>query len=70
MRPCLSKALPAMAGLSAPARLIRASGIGRDQAERDPDLRLDVLPIVLDDDGTDQSNAVQEGHIPDLGLNS
>ena len=31
-----------MAGLSAPARLIRASGIDRDQAERDPDPRAEV----------------------------
>ena len=36
-----------MAGLSAPARLTRASGIDRDQAERDPDPRR-IWPGIYD----------------------
>ena len=47
VRPCLSKALPAMAGLSAPARLTRASGIDRGRAERDPDPRR-IWPGIYD----------------------
>ena len=35
-KPCLSAASPAMAGLSMPARLTRASELDRGQAERDP----------------------------------
>jgi hypothetical protein len=37
VRPCLSKALPAMAGLSVLAWLTTASELDRGQAERDPD---------------------------------
>ena len=41
-----------------------------DHSIREADIRLDVLSVVLDDDGTDHSDAVQEGHIPKSGLNS